>query len=67
MFDKKQFYTRPHVGATVAVITIGEAECGILFCTIFYIIVRPHTTQNATNIVDAPISDSASKTVRLEQ
>ena len=26
------------------------------------IIVRPHTTQNATNIVDAPISDSASKT-----
>ena len=26
---------RPHGGATVAVITIGEAECGILFCTIF--------------------------------
>ena len=26
---------RPHGGATVAMITIGEAECGILFCTIF--------------------------------
>ena len=26
---------RPHGGATVAVITIGVAECGILFCTIF--------------------------------
>ena len=26
------------------------------------IFVRPHTTQNETNIVDAPISDSASKT-----
>ena len=26
------------------------------------IFVRPHTTQNETNIVDSPISDSASKT-----
>ena len=25
---------RPHGGATVAVITIGEAECGILFCRV---------------------------------
>ena len=28
----------------------------------YIITVRTHTTQNATNIVDAPISDSASKT-----
>ena len=33
-----------------------------LMIAIHNIFVRPHTTQNETNIVDAPISDSASKT-----
>ena len=45
---------RPHVGATVAAITIGGAECGILFCIIIGVGEKDLTKFNKIAIQGAP-------------